>query len=111
MSVYMYIDLYRIGSGASLFKRIEPWMIVTAHSKIGQWKALHFTCDQRYSTNEAMNRGKQIFNSSRSHISCNDYKLRYLYNLDHAGHTRKASRISKTAVDNCGKGVGNFYLS
>ena len=29
----------------------------------------------------------------------------------HAGHTRKASQISKTAVDNCGKGVGNFYLS
>ena len=29
----------------------------------------------------------------------------------HAGHTRKASRISKAAVDNCGKGVGNFYLS
>ena len=28
-----------------------------------------------------------------------------------AGHTRKASRISKAAVDNCGKGVGNFYLS
>ena len=26
----------------------------------------------------------------------------------HAGHTRKASRISKTAVENCGKGVGNF---
>ena len=31
----------------------------------------------------------------------------YMY---HAGHTRKASRISKAAVDNCGKGVGNFYL-
>ena len=30
---------------------------------------------------------------------------------DHAGHTRKASRISKAAVDNRGKGVGNFYLS
>ena len=29
----------------------------------------------------------------------------------HAGHTRKASRISKKAVDNCGKGVGNLYLS
>ena len=29
----------------------------------------------------------------------------------HAGHTRKASRISKAAVENCGKGVGNFYLS
>ena len=29
----------------------------------------------------------------------------------HAGHTRKASRMSKAAVDNCGKGVGNFYLS
>ena len=29
----------------------------------------------------------------------------------HAVHTRKASQISKTAVDNCGKGVGNFYLS
>ena len=29
----------------------------------------------------------------------------------HAGHTRKALRISKAAVDNCGKGVGNFYLS
>ena len=28
-----------------------------------------------------------------------------------AGHTRKASRISKTVVENCGKGVGNFYLS
>ena len=31
--------------------------------------------------------------------------------LKHAGHTRKASRISKAAVDNCGKGVGNLYLS
>ena len=30
---------------------------------------------------------------------------------DQAWHTRKASRISKAAVDNCGKGVGNFYLS
>ena len=30
---------------------------------------------------------------------------------EHAGHTRKASRISKTVVENCGKGVGNFYLS
>ena len=29
----------------------------------------------------------------------------------HAGHTRKASRISKRVVENCGKGVGNFYLS
>ena len=26
----------------------------------------------------------------------------------YAGHTRKASRISKTVVENCGKGVGNF---
>ena len=32
-------------------------------------------------------------------------------NIYHAGHTRKASRISKAAVDNFGKGVGNFYLS
>ena len=31
--------------------------------------------------------------------------------LDHAGHARKASRISKAAVDNCGNWVGNFYLS
>ena len=31
--------------------------------------------------------------------------------LEHAGHTRKASRISNAAVDNFGKGVGNFYLS
>ena len=31
--------------------------------------------------------------------------------LKHAGHTRKASRISKAAVDNRGKGgQGNFYL-
>ena len=29
----------------------------------------------------------------------------------HAGHTRKTSGISKAAEDNCGKGVGNFYLS
>ena len=29
----------------------------------------------------------------------------------HAGHTRKASRISKAAVDNYSKGMGNFYLS
>ena len=29
----------------------------------------------------------------------------------HAGHTRKASRISKASVDNCGKEVGNLYLS
>ena len=28
----------------------------------------------------------------------------------HAGHTRKASRISKAVVDNCGKRVGNFHL-
>ena len=28
--------------------------------------------------------------------------------VNHAGHTRKASRISKTVVENCGKGVGNF---
>ena len=27
---------------------------------------------------------------------------------EHAGHTRKALRISKTVVENCGKGVGNF---
>ena len=33
---------------------------------------------------------------------------RFVY---HAGHTRKASLISKTALDKCGKGVGNFYLS
>ena len=33
------------------------------------------------------------------------------YDYNHAGHTRKASRISKAAVDNCDKGVGNFYLS
>ena len=32
-------------------------------------------------------------------------------NQDHAGHTRKASRIRKAAVDNCGKGMGNLYLS
>ena len=31
--------------------------------------------------------------------------------VEHAGHTRKASRISKTVVENFGKGVGNFYLS
>ena len=38
---------------------------------------------------------------------------RFLYNITHkhAGHTRKASRISKAVVDNFGKGVGNFYLS
>ena len=29
----------------------------------------------------------------------------------HAGHKGKASRISKAFVDNCLKGVGNFYLS
>ena len=28
--------------------------------------------------------------------------------ISHAGHTRKASRIRKTVVENCGKGVGNF---
>ena len=70
MGVYMYIDLYRTGSGASLFKRIESWMIVIAHSKIGLSLELRFTRDQGYSTDEVMNRGKQIFNSSRSHISC-----------------------------------------
>ena len=32
-------------------------------------------------------------------------------NMKYAGHTRKASRISKAAEDNRGKGVGNFYLS
>ena len=37
--------------------------------------------------------------------------VKYSEYLSHAGHTRKASRISKAAVDNCGKGVGNFYLS
>ena len=26
----------------------------------------------------------------------------------HAGHTRKASRISEAAVDNCGKGLVTF---
>ena len=30
------------------------------------------------------------------------------FHKDHAGHTRKASRISKTVEENCGKGVGNF---
>ena len=35
----------------------------------------------------------------------------FFHSIYHAGHTRKASRISKAAVDNCGKGVGNFYLS
>ena len=29
-------------------------------------------------------------------------------NKKHAGHTRKASRISKTAVDNFGKGWATF---
>ena len=75
MGVYMYIDLYRTGSGASLFKRIEPWMIVTVHSKIGKWKELRFTRDQRYSTNKVMNPGKQIVSRSRSHLSCNDYNF------------------------------------
>ena len=46
---------------------------------------------------------------------CNSNELNYTrYNTGrglHAGHTRKASRISKAAVDNCGKGVGNLYLS
>ena len=39
------------------------------------------------------------------------FVVKYLRWCDHAGHTRKASRISKTVVENCGKGVGNFYLS
>ena len=37
--------------------------------------------------------------------------MSFLTTTVHAGHTRKASRISKAAVDDCGKGVGNFYLS
>ena len=39
--------------------------------------------------------------------------LRWMLSIvfNHAGHTRKASRISKAVVDNCDKGVGNFYLS
>ena len=47
------------------------------------------------------------------------YKMHYTANIYyfgtrndneciHAGHTRKASRISKTVVENCDKGVGNF---
>ena len=39
-----------------------------------------------------------------------DFQISFT-NRDHAGHTRKAPRISKAAVDNCGKGVGSFYLS
>ena len=38
----------------------------------------------------------------------NDLDQMCLTKLKHAGHTRKASRISKTAVENCGKGLGNF---
>ena len=44
-------------------------------------------------------------------IDLHDQPPIYSWYKYHAGHTRKASRISKTAVDNCGKGVGNFYLS
>ena len=44
----------------------------------------------------------------RSCYIVNKFISLFLY---HAGHTRKASRISKAAVDNCGKGVGNLYLS
>ena len=29
--------------------------------------------------------------------------------VNYAGHTRKASRISRATVEKCGKGVGNFY--
>ena len=35
----------------------------------------------------------------------------YFHGQYHAGHTRKASTISKAAVDNCDKGVDNLYLS
>ena len=30
--------------------------------------------------------------------------------ITHAGHTRKASQISKAAVDNCGKGWVTFIF-
>ena len=38
-------------------------------------------------------------------------RIRKSLKLYHAGHTHKASRISKAVVDNCSKGVCNFYLS
>ena len=51
---------------------------------------------------------KSIKLKKKSYFVSNQYVL---YSLNHAGHTRKASRISKTVVDNCDKGVGNFDLS
>ena len=45
------------------------------------------------------------------YISTCSIALNVIYEQVHAGHTRKASRISKAAIYKCGKGVGNFYLS
>ena len=47
----------------------------------------------------------------RSHVDHQTYgKTLTCKTCEHAGHTRKASQISKAVVDNCGKGVDNFYL-
>ena len=54
----------------------------------------------------------QLYNVTFNNISVIHVFVMTLYmKKNHAGHTRKASRISKTVVDNCSKGVGNFYLS
>ena len=61
---------------------------------------------------------ESTFQLSRIYPACRDLLQtpsfrgsRFTGKYHHAGHTRKASRISKAAVDNCGKGVGNFELS
>ena len=55
--------------------------------------------------------GTSRYITYKSVTFCEESRLWLLLLHYHAGHTRKASRISKAAVDNCGKGVGNFYLS
>ena len=47
----------------------------------------------------------------RQHSFLRHWRITFIGQNYHAWHTRKESRISKAAVGNCGKGVGNFYLS
>ena len=87
--------------------REGPYLIFGNKGKLVAWtlhrfyvlKLTHPLLYDDDNTTHAANDIKRIFLIVESKI------------LDHAGHTRKASRISKTALDNCGKGVGNFYLS
>ena len=55
--------------------------------------------------------GRQVHVSPYAKESLTSHNVNVTGKHLHAGHTRKASRISKAALDNCDKGVGNFYLS